>query len=65
MGKIEIFKGINEQFYFRIIADNGEIVATSEGYVSKQGCKDGIKAVKNVMDTRDVRGPNIVDITKE
>jgi uncharacterized protein YegP (UPF0339 family) len=37
MGKIEIFKGTNEQFYFRVVASNGEIVAQSEGYVTKEG----------------------------
>jgi len=46
MGKIEIFKGSNKQYYFRVIAENGEIVSVSEGYTTKQNCKDGIKSVR-------------------
>lgn len=57
MGKIEIFKGQNGQYYFRVVAENGQTVASSEGYVSKQGCEDGIKSVKENINS------NIVDLT--
>ena len=40
--KIEIFKDSLEEFRFRLKATNGEIIATSEGYESKQGFKAGI-----------------------
>jgi uncharacterized protein YegP (UPF0339 family) len=33
-------------FYFNLKANNGEIVATSEMYESKQGCLKGISAVR-------------------
>lgn len=46
MAKFEIFKGTNGNFYFRLKAENGEIIAQSEGYSSKQGAKNGIEAVK-------------------
>jgi len=59
MGKIEIFKGINEQFYFRIIAENGQTIAVSEAYTSKQNCKDGIKSVKENINSE------IIDLTKK
>ncbi len=36
----------NHQFYFRLTARNGEIILQSEGYVSKQGCENGIASVK-------------------
>ncbi|MBN1784390.1 MAG: YegP family protein [Candidatus Bathyarchaeota archaeon] len=31
---------------FRLKAANGEMIATGEGYASKQGCLDGIESVK-------------------
>lgn len=40
---------IGEYFYFNLIASNGEIIATSEMYESKQGCKKGIAAVKRCL----------------
>jgi uncharacterized protein YegP (UPF0339 family) len=46
MGKIEIYKGEDKQFYFRIKSDNGEIIAVSEGYTTKQNCKNGIESVR-------------------
>lgn len=33
--KIEIFKGKKQQWYFRLVAGNGKIVAQSEGYQSR------------------------------
>lgn len=46
MSKFELFKGTNGQYYFRLKAENGEIIANSEGYTSKQGAQNGIAAVK-------------------
>lgn len=46
MPKFEIFKATNGQFYFRLKAGNGEIIAFSEGYVTKQGALNGIASVK-------------------
>lgn len=42
----EIFNDKKGEFRFRMKAPNGEIVLQSEGYVSKQGCKDTISAIQ-------------------
>jgi len=34
------------KYRFRLKAANGEMIAISEGYTSKQGCVDGIESVK-------------------
>jgi len=36
----------NQQFMFNLHADNGEIILTSETYVSKQGAQGGITSAK-------------------
>lgn len=45
--KYQIFNGKDNQFYFRLRAGNGEIILGSEGYTSKQNCKNGIESVRN------------------
>lgn len=45
--KIHISK--NKQFYFVLVARNGEVIATSETYYSKQMCRKGIWAVKKAL----------------
>ena len=42
----EMFRGENNQFYFRLRAANGEPILASEGYVAKAGCQKGIDSVK-------------------
>lgn len=44
--KFQIFKGNDNQYYFRLRARNGEIILGSEGYVAKTGCKNGVATVK-------------------
>lgn len=34
-GAIELFKGKDGQWYFRLIGDNGEKLAVSEGHVNR------------------------------
>ena len=36
----------DDEYYFVLQAGNGEIIATSEMYESKQACKKGINSVK-------------------
>ncbi|WP_299444104.1 YegP family protein [uncultured Aquimarina sp.] len=43
--KFKITKRKNGEFQFNLQAGNGEIIATSEGYSSKQGCEKGIDSV--------------------
>lgn len=44
-GKFEIFTGVDGDFYFQLLAGNGEKVLRSEGYTSLSGCKNGIESV--------------------
>lgn len=46
MGKFVITKGKNDEFYFKLKADNGQVILTSEGYSSKAACENGIESVK-------------------
>lgn len=45
-GKYKLKKTSNQQFMFNLHAGNGEIILTSEQYVSKDGAKNGIKSVQ-------------------
>ena len=42
----EWYKDANGKYRFRLKAGNGEIIAVSEGYSSKEGCVNGIESVK-------------------
>lgn len=44
--KFQIYKSGSE-YRYRLRARNGEIILHGEGYVSKQGCLNGIDSVKN------------------
>jgi hypothetical protein len=44
--KFEWFKDKAGKFRFRLLAANGEIIAVSEGYSSKEACVNGIESVK-------------------
>ena len=46
--KFQIFKGTNNQFYFRLKAQNGEIILASEGYTAKQSAKDTIDVARKL-----------------
>ena len=46
MAKFEIYKDRAGEFRWRLRADNNEIIAVSEGYTAKAGCKNGIESVK-------------------
>jgi uncharacterized protein YegP (UPF0339 family) len=45
--KYQVFTDVASKYRFNLSASNGEIIATSEGYESKQGCMNGINAVQN------------------
>lgn len=47
MAKFQIIKKANGLYYFNLIASNGEIILSSEGYTSKKGCLNGIESVKS------------------
>ena len=44
-GKFVIKLDKSGQYRFNLKAGNGEIIATSEAYKSKAGCKNGIESV--------------------
>lgn len=46
MGKYQIKRTSNGQFRWTLKATNGETLLTSETYVSKQGCYDGVASSK-------------------
>ena len=49
--KFEMYTDKAGEFRFRLKATNGQIIATSEGYVAKNSCENGIASVKkNAMD---------------
>ncbi len=53
MGKFVISKRKNGEFQFNLLAGNGEIILTSEGYASKPSCLNGVKSVmKNAGEVR-------------
>ncbi len=46
MGKFIIKKRTNGEFMFNLLAANYQIILTSQGYVSKAGCENGIASVR-------------------
>ena len=53
MGKFVISKRKNGEFQFNLLAANGQVILTSEGYASKPSCMNGVKSVmKNAADTK-------------
>lgn len=54
MSKFEIFIGADEKFYFHLKADNGEIIAASQGYTTKQSAEGGIDAIRRVAATSEI-----------
>jgi len=54
-GIFEIFRDGAGEYRFRLKAPNGEIIAASEGYTTKESCIEGIKAVKNYASSADIR----------
>jgi uncharacterized protein YegP (UPF0339 family) len=54
MGQFEIFKGNDKQWYWRLIARNGEIVCQSEGYKRKDSVVKAIKRLPELAATEKV-----------
>jgi uncharacterized protein YegP (UPF0339 family) len=45
-GYFEVYQDTANKFRFRLRASNGEIIATGEGYGSKESCMEGIASIK-------------------
>jgi len=58
--KFEIYKDATGKYRFRLVAANNEIIAISEAYESKDGCKSGIESVK-----KSAPKASIADLTGE
>ena len=59
-GKFVISKDKKGEYRFTLKAANGEPIATSEGYASKSGAKNGIDSVK-----KNAADADVVDETGE
>jgi uncharacterized protein YegP (UPF0339 family) len=46
-GKFVLKKGSGGKYHFNLQAGNGQVIATSETYESKQSALNGIDSVKN------------------
>lgn len=44
--KYEIYQDKAGEYRFRLKAGNGQVIATSEGYKTKDSCENGIESVK-------------------
>jgi len=52
MGKFVISRRTNGEYQFNLVAGNGQIILSSEGYTSIVGCQNGIESVrKNSKDS--------------
>jgi uncharacterized protein YegP (UPF0339 family) len=45
-GKFVVYKDKSNKFRFRLLATNGEIIATGEAYESKPACLKGVESIK-------------------
>ncbi len=56
MAKFEVYQsGKKNEFRFRLKADNGQTILSSEGYTSRAACLNGISSVKkNAKDPKRV-----------
>jgi uncharacterized protein YegP (UPF0339 family) len=54
MGKFVVDTRKDGEFQFNLKAENGQVILTSEGYVLRASCNDGIESVKknSTDDTR-------------
>lgn len=57
MAKVVIYKSMDNQYRFRVLTENGEVIMYSEGFQSKEGCSKTIQMIKRELITE------IVDIS--
>jgi uncharacterized protein YegP (UPF0339 family) len=66
MSKFEVYLDEMGSYHFRLRARNGQIIAVSQSYKSKEGCLKGIKSVKlNASGARIVILEKELDISEE
>lgn len=44
-----VFRGADGQWYYKIVAANGQVLATSEGYTRKWSAKRAAKALRKTL----------------
>lgn len=54
MGQFTISQGKDDQFYWNLKADNGEIICQSQGYTTKQNAQKGIESVRANAPTAEI-----------
>ena len=52
--KFEVYQDKGGEYRFRLKATNGQVIASSEGYVAKDSCLNGIESVKKNAPEADV-----------
>jgi len=57
--KFKIRKSTDGKFYFVLLAPNNEPIAHGETYENKDGCKNGIDAVKKYAPTAPIEDETI------
>ncbi len=50
--KFQIYRDAASKYRFRLRASNNEIILTGEAYETKQGCQNGIQAIKRYCSAR-------------
>lgn len=45
-GKFEVYTDKSGKYRFRLKASNGQVIASGQGYASKESCLNGIESVK-------------------
>jgi len=62
--KYEVFTDVAGEFRFHLKASNGEIIAASEGYETKEGVMNGIEAVQRSCDA-EIEDLTVDQVSKE
>ena len=57
MDRFVIKRSTNDQYYFNYVASNGQVIATSELYVSRENARRGAQVIKD--------GANLAPIVEE
>lgn len=45
-GKFEVYEDKGGKFRFRLKASNGQVIASGQGYATKESCLKGIESVR-------------------
>ena len=54
--KFEMWESTKDgQWYFHLKSPNGEIIASSQGYTTKDNCRNGIDSIKRYASNADIQ----------